>query len=117
MKTKFLFFLLLFAAFGRAQETVTLKNVASFEGEEVMLCETVTGTHQTKSDSHVTYLNFGKAYPNNAFTVVIFKKSLEKFSYDPLTLKGKKICITGKVAFYKGKPQIVVQNESQISIP
>ncbi len=99
-----------------AQEKVTLENIASFEGKTITLCETVTGTHQTKSESKVTYLNFGKPFPDHAFTVVVFKNVLNEFSYDPLTLKNKKICVTGKVVFYKGKPQIVIKNESQIEV-
>lgn len=59
-------------------------------------------------------MNFGKQFPNHAFTLVIFKNVLSKFSYDPLTLKKKKICVTGNVALYKGKPQLVIENESQI---
>lgn len=99
-----------------AQEKVTLENIASFEGKTITLCETVTGTHQTKSESKVTYLNFGKSFPDHAFTVVVFKNVLNEFTYDPLTLKNKKICVTGKVVFYKGKPQIVIKNESQIEV-
>jgi hypothetical protein len=116
MKTLTLLLFLTFSTFTFSQEEATLENIASFEGKTVTLCETITGTYQTKTESKVTYLNFGKSFPNNSFTVVIFKKDLENFSYDPMTLKGKKICVTGKVGFYKDKPQIIVSKESEIIV-
>ena len=116
MKNLTLFLFLTFTTVSFAQEEVTLENIASFEGKTVMLCETITGTYQTKTESKVTYLNFGKSFPNNSFTVVIFKKDLENFSYDPMTLKGKKICVTGKVGIYKGKPQIIVNKELEVVV-
>ena len=33
-----------------------------------------------------------------------------------MTLKGKKICVTGKVAIYKGKPQIIVSKELEVVV-
>jgi DNA/RNA endonuclease YhcR with UshA esterase domain len=115
MKHLTLILFLLLAPTVKAQE-VTLENIASFEGKTVTLCETITGTFQTKTESKVTYLNFGKSFPNNAFTIVIFKKDLDNFSYDPMTLKDKKICVTGKVGIYKGKPQIIVNKEAAIVV-
>lgn len=116
MKTLSSLLLLFVSTFSVAQEIVSLDSISKYEGKIITLCETITGTHQTKTDSKVTYLNFGNPYPNHAFTVVIFKGDLQNFSYDPLTLKGKKICITGTVAFYKGKPQIIARKEGDIVI-
>ncbi len=56
----------------------------------------------------------GGKYPNNAFTVVVFKDAAAKFSYKLATLEGKNICVTGGVKDYKGKPEIVVDNAKQI---
>lgn len=108
MKNLTLLLFLTFTILSFSQETITLENIASFEGKTVTICETITGTFQTKKESKVTYLNSGKSFPNHSFTVLIFKKDLENFSYNPLTLKDKKVCITGKVGIYKGKPQIIV---------
>ena len=30
--------------------------------------------------------------------------------------KGNNVCVTGKITIYKGKPEIVLNNESQIEI-
>ncbi len=115
MKKNTLILLLVFASFVSAQETSpTLETIASFEGKTITICEKVTGTRETKGEN--VLLNFGKPYPNNAFSVIIFKRDRDKFSYNPLDLKDKTICITGMVVMYKGKPEIVIKNESEILI-
>lgn len=115
MKKNLLLLFLVFASVVSAQETTpTIENITSFEGKIITICEKVTGIHETKGENVI--LNFGKPYPNNAFTVIIFKRDREKFSYNPLDLKGKTICITGMVVMYKGKPEIVIKNESEIVI-
>ncbi|WP_298392238.1 hypothetical protein [Flavobacterium sp.] len=116
MKHLTLLLFLLITPLVKAQD-VTLDNIATFEDKTVTLCETVTGTYQTKSENKVLYLNFGAAFPNNAFTVVVFQKDFKNFSYDLLTLKNKKICVTGKVVIYKGKPQIIISKEADVVIP
>lgn len=115
MKKVFLALFLLGTLLVSAQEiSPTLENIPSFEGKTITFCEKVTGIHKTKSGNAL--LNFGKPFPDNAFSVVIFKLDREAFSYDPLTLDTKTICITGTVIMYKGKPEIIVKKESEIVV-
>lgn len=115
MKKNLLLLFIVFASVVFAQETATIENITSFEGKTITICEKVTGIHETKGENAV--LNFGKAYPNNAFSIIIFKRDREKFSYNPLEfLNSKTICITGTVIMYKGKPEIVIKNEAEIVI-
>lgn len=115
MKKIILLLFLCFAKLSIAQsETVALDSIANYVGKTVTICETITGTYQTKTEHKVTYLNFGKPFPNHSLSLVIFKKDLENFSYDPMSLKGKTVCITGEVVLYKDKPQIVVHKEEEI---
>ena len=114
---KFTFFLLLLVtSWVSAQEsTPTLENIASFEGKTITICEKVTGIHETSGGNAL--LNFGNPFPKNAFSVMIFKLDRDKFTYNPLEfLNGKTICVTGTVIIYKGKPEIIVKNESEIVI-
>jgi len=68
-------------------------------------------------NSGMTLLNLGAAYPNSTMTIVINGKDRNKWSEDPIKLyDGKKICITGKQIEYKGKPEIIVSDPSQIKI-
>lgn len=90
-----------------SQTTVPIDSVANYEGKTVTVCAKVVSTFVTKGAKKVTYLNFGKPYPNSTFTVVIFESSLANFSYNPAEyLKHKEICVTGKVKMYKGKKEM-----------
>ncbi|MCA6422678.1 MAG: DNA-binding protein [Flavobacterium sp.] len=110
------FLFLAFAPIAYSQ-SVSLDSVGNYIGKTVTICELVQSTFQTKSESKVSYINFGKPYPNHSFTVVIFKKDLENFDYDPVVfLKKKTICVTGEVSVYKDKPQIVVNSPKQIVV-
>jgi hypothetical protein len=116
MKSFFLLFFLVFAPIAHSQ-SVSLDSVGNYIGKTVTICELVQSTFQTKSESKVSYINFGKPYPNHSFTVVIFKKDLENFDYDPVVFfKNKTICVTGEVSVYKDKPQIVVNSPKQLVV-
>lgn len=98
-------------------QTVPLDSVQFYEGKTITVCSKVQGTFVTKGEKKTTYINFGKPYPNNTFTVVIFESDLPNFKYTPSEyLKDKQVCLTGKVEIYKGKPQIIVKKEEQIKI-
>ena len=60
-------------------------------------------------------LNLDKKYANQIFTIVIFEDDLDNFPVDiERRLKNKLYCFTGKVTSFKEKPQIIVNNESQV---
>lgn len=114
MKSVYIVILLAFSTFVKAQ-TISLDSISKYIGKEVVLIEKVQGVFQTKTHKNIL-LNFGKPYPNNTFTVVIFEKDLHNFSYNPLELKDKIVCITGKVVLYKDKPEIIANKEIQLVI-
>jgi DNA/RNA endonuclease YhcR with UshA esterase domain len=114
MKSLYIILLLAFSTFVKAQ-TISLDSISKYIGKEVVLIEKVQGVFQTKEHKN-TLLNFGKPYPNNTFTVVIFEKDLHSFSYNPLELKDKMVRITGKVVLYKDKPEIIASKEIQLVI-
>ena len=96
-------------------QTVPLDSVQFYEGKTITVCSKVQSTYVTKGEKKTTYINFGKPYPNNTFTAVVFETDLQNFKYTPSEyLKDKSVCITGKVELYKGKPQIIVKKEEQI---
>ena len=98
-------------------QTVPLDSVQFYEGKTITVCSKVQSTFLAKGEKKTTYINFGKPYPNTAFTAVIFEGDLANFKYIPSDfLKDKNVCITGKVVIYKGKPEIIVSKEEQIKI-
>ena len=96
-------------------QTVPLDSVQFYVGKTITVCSIVQGTFVTKGEKKTTYINFGKPYPNNTFTAVIFETDLKNFKYIPSEyLKDKNVCITGKVELYKDKPQIIIKKEEYI---
>jgi hypothetical protein len=116
MKKIILILVLALSPIAKAQiPTVTLDVINKFEGQVVTICEKVTGTHETKGNT--VFINFGKPFPNNEFSIVIFPSAVEKFSYNPKEfLKGKTICVRGKVVLYKDKLEMIVNKEEDIVV-
>ena len=69
-----------------------------------------------KSES--TFLNLDQSFPNQLFSITIWKNGRRNFSYKPEDeLKGKYIVVTGKVELDKnGTPSINVVKEEQIQV-
>ena len=63
------------------------------------------------------FINLDKQFPNQIFTVTIFKDKMINFSYPPAKeLSGKKILVTGKATNFNGVPSMAVENENDIEI-
>jgi micrococcal nuclease len=87
-------------------------------GETNTVCGPIAGTRYLESSaSKPTLLNFDHPYPDHTFSVMIPNASRAKFSEPPEKLfKGKIVCVTGAIIDYRGKPEIVVDDPSQIVI-
>ena len=55
-------------------------------------------------------------YPNAIFTVLIWGADRAKFGQPEVELKGKRICVTGKIEDFKGTAQIVAKEKGQITV-
>jgi micrococcal nuclease len=87
-------------------------------GETNTVCGLVATAryHGTQPD-RPTFLNFDHPYPNQTFAVMIPDASRAKFKSPPeMLFNGKTVCVTGLIVDRRGKPQIVVENPSQIAI-
>ena len=63
------------------------------------------------------FFNLDKSYPNQIFTVAIWKKNIINFSYDPLIeWKGKQVTLTGKIADFDGIPTMVIEKENAVEV-
>ena len=64
-------------------------------------------------ESDTVFLNFD----SGNFTCVIFKNSLPNFPFLPQSYYfGKEVEVKGVVKLYKGKPEIILNNQAQIRI-
>jgi DNA/RNA endonuclease YhcR with UshA esterase domain len=86
-------------------------------GKTVTVCTQVADSYVTKKAKKTTFLDCEHGYPNQTFVAVIFEEDLQHFTYEPSEyLKGKKLCITGIVITYKGKPEIIIHSEDQLKV-
>ncbi|MFZ5553846.1 MAG: DNA/RNA non-specific endonuclease [Bacteroidota bacterium] len=85
-------------------------------GEKVTVCGTVVSTKYAEK-SGATFINLDRQFPDQVFTIAIWKQNRANFSYKPEEyLKGHVICVTGELKDNKGKPQVEINNESAIII-
>ncbi|PCI94416.1 MAG: endonuclease [Flavobacteriales bacterium] len=84
-------------------------------GRQVAVKGTVVGTRKTRN-GHL-FFNLDKNYPNQIFTVAIWKKNIVNFSYDPLEeWKGKEVTLKGKIADFDGMPTMIIEKENAVEM-
>jgi len=99
----------------RPKNTYNTVEAALFSGtnKNVCICGTVVSTHISAKGN--VFINLDKSFPNQIFSISIFKKNLVNFSYLPhIYLQNKKICVKGLVKEYEGTPGIYPVNEKAI---
>jgi hypothetical protein len=74
-----------------------------------------SGEYEVNEQSQPTLLDLGRPYPNATFTAVVYGDHRQKFGTPEVTLRGKRICVTGQIIDYQGKPEIVFTNPSQLT--
>jgi DNA/RNA endonuclease YhcR with UshA esterase domain len=96
--------------------SISPADAASHVGETATVCGLVASAkYAANSRVQPTFLDMGPPYPNEAFTAVIFGPDRAKFGEPETTLSGKRICITGQVRDYRGRPEIIVSDPSQLT--
>lgn len=99
-----------------AQTNIPAKDAAKYLNNTVEICDQVYGG-KFLSNAGITLVDMGGAHPHEYLTLLIKGDDRKKFKDAPETaLKGKKVCVTGKVVDYKGKPEIVITDPSQIKV-
>jgi DNA/RNA endonuclease YhcR with UshA esterase domain len=84
-------------------------------GENATVCGIVASAHYAaRSRSEPTFLNLGKAYPEQIFTAVIFGSDRAKFGEPERTLQGKRICVTGTIRLYRGAAEVILSDPDQL---
>lgn len=87
----------------------------SYYGNEVIIEGKIVNTYRSKTDT--VFLNFGKPYPKQCFTCVIFSSDQYKFvEYPEKYYSNKVVRIRGTIKEYKGKPEIILKDPSQIEV-
>jgi hypothetical protein len=108
---------LLLATLGYAQKSISAAEAKDHIGEKATVCGEVTSTrYSARSRGNPTFINLDKPYPNQIFTVLIWGSDRSKFGDPEEGYRSKRICVTGKISDYKGVPEIVAYEPTQIRI-
>lgn len=98
-----------------AQRKLSATEAKDHVGETATVCGTVASTrYAATTRGQPTFLNVDKPYPNQIFTVVIWGSNRGKFGSPETEFRGKRICVTGEIREYRGKPEIVADYPKQI---
>lgn len=96
-------------------QQISVNDAAKHIGEHATVCGPVMGSHTAESvRGKPTFVNMGKAYPHQLFTVVFWESDAAKIGSFPTS---GNVCVTGKIEEYKGKPQIVLHDAKDWSVP
>ena len=108
-------FLPLWFAAAQAEELSTDK-AAQHIGESATVCGTVASARYAQQvGGKPTFLDLEKPHPKSAFVVVIWGDNRAAFGTPEKTLLDKRICVTGTIKLFRGRPEMVLTSPSQLS--
>jgi hypothetical protein len=91
------------------------KDAVSHIGENATVCGVVALTNfDADTQFWPTFLDFGKPYPHQVFTAVILGADRAKFGTPETTLQGKRVCASGTIREYRGKPEIILTDPRRL---
>jgi hypothetical protein len=101
-----------------APDVIRVEDALKHVGKRVAVCGTVVDTAYLEHlGGAPTFLNLDRPYPNLSFTIVIWGQNRHAFRSSPHEFyRGKKICVTGIVQTYKGRPQIEARDAGEITV-
>lgn len=112
MKNKILLSVLLLflvTAFSHSQDTVSSKDAKNFIGQTKIITGKVASVFVSKNGT--VLINFDEKHPNATFVAVI--KPENPVAYDNIK-EGSILTVTGVIEDYKGKPEVIIKDISQI---
>jgi hypothetical protein len=105
------------AAQSYAQTSISAAEAKNHIGGRGTVCGLVASTHYAaRSRGNPTFINLDKPYPGEIFTLLIWGSDRPKFGDPEEMYRNKHICVTGKITDYKGVPEIVAYEPSQIKV-
>ena len=91
--------------------TISVQDAAQHAGEMT----TVEGVAHVHVSQKASFLDIGAPYPDQPFQAVIFADHAKAFG-DLMKYDGKTVDVTGRIRGYKGKPEIVLTEPSQLKL-
>ena len=94
--------------------TITPTEAARHVGQEVIVQGTISQI--TTTVNLTTHINFGGRYPKHAFTATILQAKQSLFTGVRARFEGKVAQVQGTVRLYRGKPEIMIDEPSQLRL-
>ena len=63
----------------------------------------------------LTVVNPDQPDPKRALTAVIYGHDRAKFGTPETTLQGQRVCVTGYISFFRGRPEMILSAPRQLS--
>ena len=99
-----------------AAEALKPEEAVNHIGEQAKVCDIVASSKfATQARGQPTFLYLDKPYPEHIFTALIWGSDRPAFPYAPESLRGVEICVYGTITAFRGKPEIVTTQPSQIT--
>jgi len=96
---------------------ITAAEAKNHLGETATVCGNVVSTHfAARTKGSPTFLNLDEPYPKQIFTILIWGSDRPKFGDPEVKYGNKNICVTGLIKDYRGVPEVVAEQPSQIQI-
>jgi hypothetical protein len=96
---------------------ITAAEAKDHVGETATVCGQVASTrYADRSKGQPTFMNLDKPYPNAVFTIVIWGADRAKFGAPESKYRDANVCVAGKISSYRGTPEIVAREPSQIVV-
>jgi hypothetical protein len=104
----------LYAVSSASADKITPAQAKDHVGKHATVCGLVASANfAARSRRQPTFLKLDKPYPDHVFSAVIWIEDRPKFG-KPETLKGRRVCVSGLVEDYRGKPQIALRDAEQL---
>lgn len=98
----------------RAQ-TISATDASQHVGQHATVCGEIAGEHTAaNSRGTPTFINLGKAYPNQVFTILIWGDNRADVGHFP---DSGRVCVTGTITDYQGRPVIVLRDAHSWYVP
>lgn len=98
--------------------TIPASEAADYTGRRAEVCGRVaSASYMPRIRGEPTFVNLGRAHPDQDFTILIWGVNRAKWSVPPERYYlDSEICVTGMIRMHEGTPQIEATSPEQIKI-
>ena len=98
--------------------TIEINEAVNHIGKVMNVCGQVSeAVYLQEIGGNPVFINFGGRNPNHTFSIVIWGRYHRNFSERPdLLYSNSYMCVTGTIEEHRGKPQIIVERQTQIEV-